>query len=40
MTEAMPFLQKYDITILRPLPIQAGSFRMLCIYRNSWLMPA
>ena len=21
MTEAMPFLQKYDITFLRPLPI-------------------
>lgn len=26
MTEAMPFLQKYDITFLRPLPIRAGSF--------------
>ena len=25
MTEAMPFLQKYDITFLRPLPIWAGS---------------
>lgn len=24
MTEAMPFLQKYDITFLRPLPILAG----------------
>lgn len=24
MTEAMPFLQKYDITFLRPLPISAG----------------
>ena len=24
MTEAMPFLQKYDITFLRPLPIGAG----------------
>lgn len=23
MTEAMPFLQKYDITFLRPLPITA-----------------
>ena len=27
MTEAMPFLQKYDITFLRPLPIQGrGDF--------------
>lgn len=26
MTEAMPFLQKYDITFLRPLPILAGRF--------------
>lgn len=25
MTEAMPFLQKYDITFLRPLPILDGS---------------
>ena len=25
MTEAMPFLQKYDITFLRPLPIRRGS---------------
>ena len=24
MTEAMPFLQKYDITFLRPLPIMSG----------------
>lgn len=24
MTEAMPFLQKYDITFLRPLPIAGG----------------
>ena len=24
MTEAMPFLQKYDITFLRPLPIRRG----------------
>ncbi len=24
MTEAMPFLQKYDITFLRPLPICSG----------------
>lgn len=26
MTEAMPFLQKYDITFLRPPTIPAGSF--------------
>lgn len=26
MTEAMPFLQKYDITFLRPLPISGRSF--------------
>ena len=30
MTEAMPFLQKYDITFLRPLPISGGIF----IYRK------
>ena len=26
MTEAMPFLQKYDITFLRPPTIPGGSF--------------
>ena len=26
MTEAMPFLQKYDITFLRPPTIQAALF--------------
>ena len=26
MTEAMPFLQKYDITFLRPPTIWAGAF--------------
>ena len=26
MTEAMPFLQKYDITFLRPPPIRRGIF--------------
>ena len=26
MTEAMPFLQKYDITFLRPPAITAGAF--------------
>ena len=30
MTEAMPFLQKYDITFLRPLPILAGEFFSGC----------
>ena len=28
MTEAMPFLQKYDITFLRPPPIAPGDFLM------------
>ncbi len=28
MTEAMPFLQKYDITFLRPPTIMAG----ICFY--------
>ena len=27
MTEAMPFLQKYDITFLRPPTIGAGDFQ-------------
>ena len=26
MTEAMPFLQKYDITFLRPPTIRPGTF--------------
>ena len=26
MTEAMPFLQKYDITFLRPPTIQSAAF--------------
>lgn len=30
MTEAMPFLQKYDITFLRPLPICSGVFLPSC----------
>ena len=29
MTEAMPFLQKYDITFLRPPTIQHG---LLCVH--------
>ena len=28
MTEAMPFLQKYDITFLRPPTIRRGFFAM------------
>ena len=32
MTEAMPFLQKYDITFLRPLPMGPGVF---FVYRNA-----
>ena len=31
MTEAMPFLQKYDITFLRPPTIRQGTF--FVIYR-------
>lgn len=31
MTEAMPFLQKFDITFLRPPPIWSGLF----IYMDS-----
>ena len=29
MTEATPFLQKYDITFLRPPPITPGTFYIL-----------
>ena len=32
MTEAMPFLQKYDITFLRPLPICEGLFLSISMY--------
>ena len=32
MTEAMPFLQKYDITFLRPPALMAGGF-FVCLYR-------
>ena len=32
MTEAMPFLQKYDITFLRPLPIAGGILLHLVLY--------
>ena len=30
MTEAMPFLQKYDITFLRPPTIRRALFFLLC----------
>ena len=32
MTEAMPFLQKYDITFLRPPTIWDGSFYFELLY--------
>ncbi|GKH49507.1 hypothetical protein CE91St46_06180 [Eubacteriales bacterium] len=35
MTEAMPFLQKYDITFLRPPTICEGSF----LFRLLWAPP-
>ena len=31
MTEAMPFLQKYDITFLRPPTISAGCFLQMYV---------
>ena len=44
MTEAMPFLQKYDITFLRPLPIPAsccflGVFRFIILKENFATIP-
>ena len=33
MTEAMPFLQNYDITFLRPPPIPAGRFFPRRVYK-------
>ena len=35
MTEAMPFLQKYDITFLRPPTIRGGLFITLMTFRVS-----
>ena len=32
MTEAMPFLQKYDITFLRPLPISGWVFFVRAVF--------
>lgn len=32
MTEAMPFLQKYDITFLRPPTIAVESFAFYLLY--------
>ena len=34
MTEAMPFLQKYDITFLRPPTITAGGVLLICCFRQ------
>ena len=34
MTEAMPFLQKHDITFLRPPPIRRGIF--ICRRLTAW----
>ena len=34
MTKAMPFLQKYDITFLRPPPITRWGFGVLYIVSN------
>ena len=31
MTEAMPFLQKYDITFLRPPTISRGEFQIRAV---------
>ena len=33
MTEAMPFLQKYDITFLRPPTIEPGFF-----HQSKWVL--
>lgn len=38
MTEAMPFLQKYDITFLRPPTIIWGEFFRLYGRKNSLLV--
>ena len=32
MTEAMPFLQKYDITFLRPPTIRHRNFHFVCYF--------
>lgn len=34
MTEAMPFLQKYDITFLRPPTITAGIFLVVYLFSS------
>lgn len=39
MTEAMPFLQKYDITFLRPPTIDAGLVFSVEVPSNSCLIP-
>ena len=35
MTEAMPFLQKYDITFLRPPPIDRRGFLILFCFGSA-----
>ncbi|GEM_PF-6045192 len=40
MTEAMPFLQKYDITFLRPPTNSRRAFYMLSFYLTSLLYAA
>ena len=39
MTEAMPFLQKYDITFLRPPTIRRGIFILFLSFFLSSLLP-
>ena len=38
MTEAMPFLQKYDITFLRPPAIPQGVFLLYFLYVYIFLL--
>lgn len=42
MTEAMPFLQKYDITFLRPPTIRPGDIYYSSaswLSNTSWMLP-
>lgn len=38
MTEAMPFLQKYDITFLRPPTIRRGELLCCLLTKNRYQM--
>ena len=40
MTEAMPFLQKYDITFLRPPTISGGAFAISVLFLSLLTAPA